>query len=228
MERVRWKADWRLLIARQPAGMHSRGASASDVVSGLIRRRGKEIRSHTSEKEKWGELGLYCLDGLPARPGARYLYGRADAIDTSMLRTSVSKERKKIMKRVCCVEGATAGARSKRRRCSCLVHRLGRKWKVERVHWPLERGTGGVFGDVVLGWRDMRASLFFEARGVGDPRIFGTGLGGKARGSTDDGGEVRRRCRHVVLAGAEVERGPFVQQSHTLHWSAQCGEFWLK
>ena len=47
-----------------------------------------------------------------------------------------------------------------------------------------------MFGDVVLGWRDMRASLFFEARGVGDPRIFGTGLGGKARGSTDDGGDA--------------------------------------
>jgi len=48
-------------------------------------------------------------------------------------------------------------------------------------------GTGGEFGDVVLGWRDMRVLLFLRRRvWTIRPRIFGAGLGGEARGSRDD------------------------------------------
>ena len=64
--------------------------------------------------------------------------------------------------------------------------------------WPLGRGTGGAFGDVGTRLARHAHVVVFEAKGVGDPRIFGAGLGGEAtslgKGETDDGGEVRRRC----------------------------------
>ena len=31
----------------------------------------------------------------------------------------------------------------------------------------------------------------FETKGVGDQRVFGAGLGGEVRGSTNDGGKAR-------------------------------------
>jgi len=46
-----------------------------------------------------------------------------------------------------CIEGATAGARSKRRRCLCLDRRLDKERKDKGALWPSERGTSGMFGD---------------------------------------------------------------------------------
>ena len=58
----------------------------------------------------------------------------------------------------CCIESATTGAGFKRRALS--IGKVG-KGRVKEC-FDHRRGTGGEFGDVVLGWRDMRALLFLR------------------------------------------------------------------
>ena len=103
------------------------------------------------------------------------MIGFYTTVETSTLQMNVSGDEEKIETNV--VSRAQlwgrVGARSKHRALS--VGKV-RKAKVEGC-FDHGRGTHGVFGDACV--------VVFEAESVGNPRIFGAGLGGEARGSTD-------------------------------------------
>ena len=88
-----------------------------------------------------------------------------------------------VMKKI--IETSVVSRAQPRARGSSVVHcpsAIGKvgKGRVKEC-FDHRRGTGGGFGVVVLGWR----VVVFETNGVGNPRIFGAGLGAEARGSTD-------------------------------------------
>jgi len=157
-------------VARPPAGTLGRGTSNEQRRFGADQTEERERESHTREgngfdlpaSQRGQVMGIYAIGTcmLPTIVSSRRGKNNEKEMKNSQagdkpVRCSDLKESE------CYIEGEAVGARVQ---ASCFVRRLVERGKVGGVLWPFGRGSSGVLGDVVLGWRDMRASLFLRRK----------------------------------------------------------------